>query len=142
MDSDQTPDTCQPEMTDDAPTPIDEVAKETDQCRKLAENIERFLPSNLTQQNISMVRPVVDFDKDNPPKVEEYNVEAYCVGGMKEFLHILIDNELYTAEGDDGHWWLTSICSIHWIPEMVESIQTISNEQKRDDNIIPKGTIL
>jgi hypothetical protein len=62
-----TPDKCEPTVTKDVtvsddPIPADEVAKESDQCYRLADKIDRFLPPNLTQQNISIVRPVVDFD--------------------------------------------------------------------------------
>lgn len=66
--SSSTPDTCESKVTSDVttvsdePIPVDEDAKELDKCQRFANKIERFLPPNLTQQNISMVRPVVDFD--------------------------------------------------------------------------------
>ena len=66
------------------------------------------------------------YDKDNPPPVKTYNVEAYCVGGSEGILaYFIIDDRLYTAMGDDGHWWLTSVCSTHWVSEMVEAIKAV-----------------
>ncbi len=68
------------------------------------------------------------YDKNNPPWTKEYNVEAYCVGGEEGILaYFIIDDMLYTARGDDGHWWLAGVTSIHWIPEMVEAIKAINN---------------
>jgi GTP-binding protein EngB required for normal cell division len=54
-------DTVEGEPSNDS-IPVGNDDKKSDQSYKLAKQIERFLPPNLTQQNISMVRPVVDFD--------------------------------------------------------------------------------
>jgi len=62
MNSDQTPDKCEPTVSDEDETCSPNDEKSEDQCHRIANKIERFLPPNLTQQNISMVRPIVDFD--------------------------------------------------------------------------------
>jgi len=69
------------------------------------------------------------YDKDNPPKVVEYNVEAYCVGGDEGVrAYFIKDGCLYSAHGDDGHWWLTSIIGLGWVPEMIEALEVIVEE--------------
>ena len=59
------------------------------------------------------------YDKDNPPKVEEHNVEAYCVGGSYGILAFFLTEDLfYIAAGDDGHWWLIYCCHMDWFAQI------------------------
>ena len=63
------------------------------------------------------------YDKDNPPDVVEYNVEAYCVGGDTGVRAYWIqDKRMYTAHGDDGFWSLTNVISIGWIQDMADAM--------------------
>lgn len=63
------------------------------------------------------------YNKDNPPEVVEFNVEACCVGGEEGVRAYWVqDDRLYTAHGDDGHWWLTGVIALHWAPEMIEAM--------------------
>ncbi len=69
------------------------------------------------------------YDKDNPPTVVEYNVEAYCVGGSDGiFAYWIDDRQMFYAEGDDGHWWLSGVVAIHWLNEMIEALQATQKE--------------
>lgn len=58
----------------------------------------------------------------------KYEVEAWCVGGpegVKAFF--VIDHMVYTADGDDGHWWLTGKFHKEWLKEIKEAITSISD---------------
>jgi len=70
------------------------------------------------------------YDKENPPEVIRYDVDAYCVQGDEGFRAFWIqDDQLYTAHGDDGHWWLNSVMAAHWAPEMAEALlETIKDQ--------------
>jgi hypothetical protein len=71
------------------------------------------------------------YDKNNPPKVVEYNVEAWCVQGDCGFLAYWIKGStLYTAYGDDGHWWLNRTMDAHWLPETVDALKALLSEYK------------
>lgn len=60
-----------------------------------------------------------NYDKNNPPKTEEYNVEAYCVGGSHGILAFFLTKDLfYIAAGDDGHWWLIYCCDVNWFNDI------------------------
>jgi len=64
------------------------------------------------------------YDKNHPPEVVEFNVEAWCVGGDEGVKAYWVqDDRLYTAHGDDGHWWLNSVTSVNWAPGMIEAMQ-------------------
>jgi len=52
------------------------------------------------------------------PRVE-FNPDAYCVGGAEGVRAYWIDDGwLYTAHGDDGHWWLDSRIGAQWLLEI------------------------
>ena len=71
------------------------------------------------------------YDKDNPPEIEEYNVEAWCVGGDEGIFAYWIDGDtMYYANGDDGHWWLEGIVNKHWLKEMIECLQAVQKEEE------------
>ena len=64
------------------------------------------------------------YNKDDPPEIIEYNVEAYCVGGDEGVRAYWVQNRcMYTAHGDDGHWWLTSVIALGWVEEMIEALE-------------------
>ncbi len=69
------------------------------------------------------------YDKNNPPEVVEFNVEAWCVGGDEGVQAYWIqDDTMYTAHGDDGHWWLDSTIAVGWAKEMAEAIEGAISE--------------
>jgi len=48
-----------------------------------------------------------------------YTPNAYCVGGAEGVRAYWIDDGwLYTAHGDDGHWWLDSRIGAQWLLEI------------------------
>lgn len=60
-----------------------------------------------------------------------YDVEAWCVGGkngIKAFF--FINDTLYEANGDDGHWWLIGIMHKDWLEKFKETINSIQFENK------------
>jgi hypothetical protein len=64
------------------------------------------------------------YDKNNPPEVVEFNVEAWCVGGDEGVQAYWVQNEqLYIADGDDGHWWLNGVISVYWVPGMIKAME-------------------
>ena len=66
------------------------------------------------------------YNKNRPPEVVEFNVEAYCVGGDTGVRAYWVqDKRLYMAHGDDGHWWLTSVIAVHWAAEMIEALEGV-----------------
>lgn len=70
------------------------------------------------------------YDKNNPPEVVEYSVEAWCVGGDEGVRAYWVqDSKLYTAHGDDGHWWLDGTIAVAWAPEMVKAMEATINEK-------------
>ncbi len=72
------------------------------------------------------------YDKDNPPEVVEYNVEAYCVGGIDGIrAYFFKGDRFYEANGDDGHWWLMSVCGTGWLKEIIEALQAVEKKRKR-----------
>lgn len=75
------------------------------------------------------------YDKNNPPDVAEFNVEAWCVGGDEGVRAYWVqDDLLYCADGDDGHWWLTSVIHVHWAVEMCVAIINATKESADDTN--------
>jgi hypothetical protein len=45
----------------------------------------------------------------------EYNVKAWCVGGVEGILAFFFHEDKFCiAAGDDGHWWLIYTCHKDW----------------------------
>lgn len=60
--------------------------------------------------------------------VRKYDVEAWCVQGETGFLaFFIIDDMLYEAHGDDGHWWLVGRFHIHWLDEIKKVVSSIED---------------
>ena len=56
----------------------------------------------------------------------KYDVEAWCLQGDEGFRAFFIINEtLYEAHGDDGHWWLVGRMSIYWLEEYKKVVDAI-----------------
>jgi len=73
--------------------------------------------------------PATWYDKDNPPEVVEYNVEAWCAGGDEGVQAYWVqDRVLYIAHGDDGHWWLNSTIAVNWAAEIIAAIEKAVKE--------------
>lgn len=74
----------------------------------------------------------VHYDKDNPPPIKYFDVEAYCVGGA-EGVHAYFykGDTLYEAHGDDGHWWLVGVIHLDWLKEMIDALKTLERKCKR-----------
>ena len=69
------------------------------------------------------------YSKDAEPEV--YDVEAWCVGGPEGIrAFFLMDDIMYCASGDDGHWWLVERMHKDWIPKIKDTI----DEMVRDMN--------
>lgn len=61
--------------------------------------------------------------------VKIYEVEAWCVGGKEGIkAYFIIDGMLYTASGDDGHWWLVNVCAARWLGWIKEAITAIEED--------------
>ena len=55
-----------------------------------------------------------------------YDVEAWCLQGETGFRAFFIINEtLYEAHGDDGHWWLVGRMNVHWLKEYKETLDAV-----------------
>ena len=55
-----------------------------------------------------------------------FEVDAWCLGGEEGFrAWFIVDGTLYEAHGDDGHWWLVSTMSTHWIAKLKETVASI-----------------
>lgn len=53
----------------------------------------------------------------------KYKVDAWCVGGDEGIrAFFFIDEYFCVAEGDDGHWWIISVCHVDWLEEIKEAI--------------------
>ena len=78
--------------------------------------------------------PIALYDKEDPPNVVEYIVNAWCVGGETGVrAYFTLGSKpglLFTAHGDDGHWWLDNVIAIRWLPEMMEAMTAIIEEDK------------
>jgi hypothetical protein len=67
---------------------------------------------------------VWDYRYTQPPK--KYEVDAWCVQGETGFrAFFYVDNMLYEAAGDDGHWWVIFQMHEHWVKEFKEVVQSI-----------------
>ena len=63
---------------------------------------------------------IISYLKEEPL---EYNVAAYCVGGRDGIQAFWTEGDmLYTADGDDGHWWLTGITHTRWTSETIVAL--------------------
>jgi len=64
-----------------------------------------------------------------PPKGFEpvkYEVEAWCVGGEEGIrAYFFIKDMFCEANGDDGHWWLKSVCHKQWVKKIKEAINMV-----------------
>ena len=61
-----------------------------------------------------------------------FDVEAWCVGGEKGIrAFFIIDEILYCASGNDGHWWLVERMHKSWLPK----IKTVLDEAIREENL-------
>ncbi len=57
---------------------------------------------------------------------QRFDVEAWCVGGKEGIrAFFFIDERLYEASGDDGHWWLVDTFHVNWLGEYKEVIDSI-----------------
>jgi len=58
-----------------------------------------------------------------------YDVEAWCVGGVEGVrAYFIIGDLLYEADGDDGNWWLVSVCHKDWLKSVLEALTGLSKE--------------
>lgn len=73
------------------------------------------------------------YDKNDPPNVVEYTVNAWCVGGdcgVRAYFTLgSKPGVLFVAHGDDGHWWLDSVIAVRWMPEMIKAMTAILEEE-------------
>jgi len=69
---------------------------------------------------------VYNYNIKSLPRIGLIEVEAYCVGGDEGIMAFFFYNDLFCiAEGDDGHWWLTSIMDKGWVSKIQEVIAEI-----------------
>jgi hypothetical protein len=55
------------------------------------------------------------------------DVDAWCLQGETGFLaFFIIDDTLFEAHGDDGHWWVAGRMHTHWIDELKEVVMSIA----------------
>ena len=63
------------------------------------------------------------------PSIKVYEVEAWCVQGDTGFKAMfLYDRFIVEAEGDDGHWWISSTFDKHWMKEVADMNQAMLAE--------------
>ncbi len=68
------------------------------------------------------------YDYNNPPDVEQYDVLAYCVGGEDGIrAYFVLEDTLYEAHGDDGHWWLVGVCDIQWLTSIIAELTALES---------------
>lgn len=72
----------------------------------------------------------------NGPALEQpikFEVDAWCLAGETGFIaYFILEDILYEAHGDDGHWWLSNTMSIHWLPELKKVVQSIEPIDKNE----------
>ena len=68
------------------------------------------------------------YDRNNPPEVKKYDVLTYCVGGEDGVrAYFVLGDSLYEANGDDGHWWLMSVCSVQWLTSIIAALVALES---------------
>jgi len=56
----------------------------------------------------------------------KYEVKAHCVGGKYGVrAYFILNDKMYEAQGDDGHWWLVGTISKSWIKEIMDTISSL-----------------
>jgi len=56
----------------------------------------------------------------------KYEVKAHCVGGKYGVrAYFILNDKIYEAQGDDGHWWLTGTIDKSWIKEIMDTISSL-----------------
>jgi hypothetical protein len=71
------------------------------------------------------------YDKNNPPEVKKFDVEAFCVGGNEGVKAYFYQGDLlYEADGDDGHWWLTGVIHCDWLREIIDALKAVEKKRK------------
>ena len=59
-------------------------------------------------------------------KPVKYEVEAWCVGGTEGITaYFFIGDMFCEANGDDGHWWLKTVCNKQWLKKIKETINMV-----------------
>jgi len=61
-----------------------------------------------------------------------YDVEAWCIGGPNGIrAFFLMDDIMYCASGDNGHWWLVERMHKQWIPKIKQTIDDMIEEMDK-----------
>ena len=59
-----------------------------------------------------------------------FEPDAKVVGGIDGVRAYWVENEmLYTAHGDDGHWWLGSVINATWMTAMVSAMKSVHKKK-------------
>jgi hypothetical protein len=75
------------------------------------------------------------FDEYKPPKKLE--VDAICVGGEFGIMaYFFLDNMLYEAHGDDGHWWVSWKCHKDWLGKIKEAVSSLEVPDESLDSAV------
>jgi len=57
---------------------------------------------------------------------KSYEVDAWCLQGETGFRAYFIRGDIiYTAYGDDGHWWVVGGMHKNWLDEFKETVNAI-----------------
>ena len=68
-------------------------------------------------------------DVSDEPNV--FDVEAWCVGGPEGIrAFFLMDDIMYCASGDNGHWWLVERMHKQWIPKIKQTFDEMIAEME------------
>lgn len=56
----------------------------------------------------------------------KFEVNAWCLQGETGFrAFFIIDETLYEAHGDDGHWWLVGRMNVYWLEEYKQTLDAV-----------------
>jgi len=99
----------------------------TEKFNRTTENVINFFKwkNNMKKKNIIVYDYTVCKSNKNVKPVK-YEVEAFCVGGKDGVrAYFIIENKMYEAQGDDGHWWLVGTIDKSWIKEILDTISAL-----------------
>lgn len=72
---------------------------------------------------------VNDYDGKLGEMGKVYSVDAICIGGrlgtQAYFISPINPEEFCEAQGNDGDWWIVSICEKKIIPEIITALRQL-----------------
>jgi hypothetical protein len=78
-------------------------------------------------------RNIIVYDYSSSVKPIKYEVEAHCVGGENGVrAYFILNEKMYEAQGDDGHWWLVGKISKSWIKEIIDTISSLYDSIEKE----------